>query len=219
MGYNEIGDRGMVDKISNYILDNILYKNEKIEGDKREVMLFGITRIVEDIPKYFIIFLIALSLDILMQLCVVLAITIVYKTFVGGAHARTNIVCLISSIIFFISPVLLAKYVNFSKNIMIIASALVFIFSVYVIIRHAPADTEEVPILNKNKRKLFRVLAFISLILVYMSMLLIKNKITSTIILITLTYINFFATNPMYKFYKCKHSYESDEFKEYYNEK
>ena len=56
MGYNEIGDRGMVDKISNYILDNILYKNEKIEGDKREVMLFGVTRIVEDIPKYLIIF-------------------------------------------------------------------------------------------------------------------------------------------------------------------
>ena len=88
----------MVDKISNYILDNILYRNEKIEGDQREVMLFGVTRIVEDIPKYIIIFLIALSLDILTQLLVVLAITIAYKTFVGGAHARTNLVCLISSI-------------------------------------------------------------------------------------------------------------------------
>lgn len=209
----------MVDKISNYILDNVLYRNEKIDGDEREVMLFGVTRIVEDIPKYVIIFLIALSLDILTQLLVVLAITIVYKTFVGGAHARTNLVCLISSIIFFISPAVLAKYIDLSKNIMIVASALVFVFSTYVIIRHAPADTEEVPILNKKRRKLFKVLAFISLILVYVSMLLIKNKITSTIILITLTYINFIATSPMYRLYKCKHSYESDEFKEYFQDK
>ena len=42
----------MVDKISNYILDNLLYKDEKVEGDEREIMLFGVTRIVEDIPKY-----------------------------------------------------------------------------------------------------------------------------------------------------------------------
>lgn len=208
----------MVDKISNYILDNILYKNETIDGDKREVMLFGVTRIVEDIPKYLIIFLIALSLNILMQVLIVLVITIAYKSFVGGAHARTNLVCLISSIIFFISPVVLAKYIDLSNNIMIIASALVFVFSVYIIIRHAPADTEEVPILNKKRRKLFKVLAFISLILVYVSMLLIKNKITSTIILITLTYINFIATKPMYKLYKCKYSYESDEFKEYFQD-
>lgn len=209
----------MVDKISNYILDNILYKNETIDEEKREVMLFGVTRIVEDIPKYLVIFLIALALDILMQLCVVLAITIAYKTFVGGAHARTNIACLFSSIIFFISPILLAKYIDLSNNIMIIASVIVFLFSTYVIIRHAPADTEEVPILNKNKRRLFKVLAFISLILVYVSMLLIKNKITSTIILITLTYINIFATNPLYKLFKCRHSYESDEFKDYFPKK
>ena len=207
----------MVDKISNYILDNFLFKNETVDEEQREIMLFGVTRIVEDIPKYIIVFLIGFFLHILPQLGVVLLVTLVYKTFVGGAHARTNLGCLISSIIFFISPVFIAQNVNLSKNVLIIAYVLAFIFSIYVILRHAPADTEEVPILNKKKRKLFKVLAVISLILLYVSMLLIKNKITSTIILITLTYINTFATNPLYKFYKCIRSCNSDEFKEYFN--
>ena len=198
----------MVDKISNYILDNILYKNEKIEGDKREVMLFGVTRIVEDIPKYLIIFLIALSLDILMQLCVVLAITIVYKTFVGGAHARTNIVCLISSIIFFISPVLLAKYVNFSKNIMIIASALVFIFSVYVIIRHAPADTEAVPILRKKERKIKKILSYITMSVSLIIALLINNTIISNILIFGTLFQTLTISRFMYKITGNRYGYE-----------
>ena len=84
--------------------------------------------------------------------------------------------------------------------------------------RYAPADTEEVPILNSNKRKLFKVLAFISLNLLYVSMLLIKNKITSTIILITLAYINICTTNIVYKFYSCKRSCDSEEFKNYFSE-
>lgn len=209
----------MVDKISSYILDNVLYKNEKIEGEQREIMLFGLTRIVEDIPKYITIFLIALLLNILMETLIVLAINIVYKTFVGGAHARTNFICLVSSVIFFISPSLLAKYVNLSFSITVIASVCVYVFSCYVIIRHAPADTEEVPILNINKRKLFKVLAFISLNFIYVLMLLIKNQNISFIILTTITYINIFATNPMYKLYSCKHSYESKEFECYFQEK
>ena len=45
----------MIDKISVYILDNFLYKNEKLIGDQRDIMLFGITRIIEDIPKYIFI--------------------------------------------------------------------------------------------------------------------------------------------------------------------
>ena len=32
----------MVEKMSGYIVDNVLYKGEKIEGDQREIMMFGI---------------------------------------------------------------------------------------------------------------------------------------------------------------------------------
>ena len=32
----------MVDKVSNYLLDHFLYRGETVEGNEREIMLFGI---------------------------------------------------------------------------------------------------------------------------------------------------------------------------------
>ena len=55
----------MVEKVSNYLLDNFLYRGEKVEGDEREIMLFGITRVVEDIPKYLFVFIVGLFLHVL----------------------------------------------------------------------------------------------------------------------------------------------------------
>jgi len=201
--------------MSNYILDNFLYRNEKVIGDEREVMLFGITRILEDIPKYTIIFLLACVLNILQYVGIVLAVTIIYKGFIGGAHARTNLGCLISSIIYFILPVYLAKYININIYLL---SAITLLSSLFVIWKIAPADTEEIPILKKDKRNKLKIIGLISvLFIIAFNLLEIENLYIQNIILVTIMFINLCTTKPVYKFYKCKYSYESEEFKEYYN--
>lgn len=208
----------MVEKMSVYILDNILYKNEKIEGEERDVMLFGVTRIVEDIPKYLIILLLSIFLDILGYVGIVLGITILYKTFIGGAHARTNYGCLIFSTIYFLSPVYFSKYVNISNIWLYFSMFAIFLFSVYVIIRKAPADTEEVPIINKKKRNTLKIMSTISLLVIYvLLMFAIKEQNVKEMILFTIFLINVGATKPMYKLLRCKYSYESEELKEYFN--
>ncbi|MEG2348829.1 MAG: accessory gene regulator B family protein [Clostridia bacterium] len=208
----------MVDKISIYILDNILYKNEKIESDQREMMIFGITRIVEDIPKYLIILIISICFKILPMVGIVLGVTVAYKTFIGGAHARTNIGCLISSSIYFLAPVFISKNVNISLKTLYFFIVAIFIFSLYVIVKRAPADTEEIPIINKKKRKLFKMFAFLSLITIYIfTLTIIKSLNIKIMIFITILLIDTFATKPLYKFFNCKYSYESDEFKQYFN--
>lgn len=205
----------MIERMSNYILDNFLYRNEKVEGDEREVMLFGITRILEDIPKYTIIFLIAYFCNILQYVGIVLAVTIIYKGFIGGAHARTNIGCLISSIIYFILPVYLAKYININIYLL---SAVTLLSSLLVIWKIAPADTEEIPILKKAKRNRLKLFGLVSVLFIMsFNLLEIENLYIQNIILITIMFINICTTKPVYKFYKCKYSYESEEFKEYYN--
>ena len=73
----------MTEKISNYLLDNFLYKGEKIEGDQREVMLFGTTRILEDLPKYLFVFIVSLFFHILPQVGIVMAVTVLFKIVVG----------------------------------------------------------------------------------------------------------------------------------------
>lgn len=217
--YNNNGSEiHMINKMSNYILDNILYKDEKIDGDQREIMLFGITRIVEDIPKYIGILIISILLNILSEVGIVLAITLLYKTFIGGAHAGDNITCFLVSTVFFIFPVMIAKYIPISQVILNLVFILVFVQSIYTLIMIAPADTQEVPIINKQKRKTLKILGFVSLISIYIFMIFVlKNNEVVTIILLSMAGINIFATKIVYKIFKCKYSYESDEFKAYFN--
>lgn len=206
----------MVDKISNYILDNLLYKDEKVEGDEREIMLFGVTRIVEDIPKYTLIILISCYLGVIKRVGIVFLITLLYKVFVGGAHARTNLGCLVVSTLYFLIPAFLPEYLNIGNKVIYILYSIVFIFSLYVIINIVPADTEEIPILNKNKRKLMKCLAFISLIGIYVLVLIINNSVLYKITLTTVFLIDLVAIKPVYKMFRCKYSYESEEFKDYF---
>lgn len=204
--------------MSEYIIDNFLYKGENISGDQREIMNFGVTRILEDIPKYVAIFFISLFLNILPLVGIVLLVTIAYKTFVGGAHARTNISCFISSSVMFLAPVLISKYIEFNNVATYVIYFLTLLSSAYIILRIAPGDTEEIPILNKDKRLKLKIMASISFAILYIiSIFIIKDKIISNIILLTMLFINLAATNVAYKLFKCKHSYESDEFKQYYN--
>lgn len=206
----------MVDKISNYILDNLLYKDEKVEGDEREIMLFGVTRIVEDIPKYTLIILISCYLGVIKRVGIVFLITLLYKVFVGGAHARTNLGCFVVSTLYFLIPAFLPEYLNIGNKVIYILYSIVFIFSLYVIINIVPADTEEIPILNKNKRKLMKCLAFISLIGIYILVLIINNNVLYKITLTTVFLIDLVAIKPVYKMFRCKYSYESEEFKDYF---
>ena len=209
----------MTEKVSNYLLDHFLYKGETVEGNEREIMLFGITRIVEDLPKYLFIFIVSLFFHILPQIGIVFLITVLYKVLIGGAHARTNTECFIYTSLYFFIPVIIGKFVNVSMIYIYIVSGLNFLYSLYVIYKHVPADTEEIPILKKEKRKKYKIYAIISLVLIYIPTIVLTqhNVEYAKIIFSTVFLINFFTSNFMYKILRCKHSYESDEFKEYFN--
>ena len=209
----------MTEKISNYLLDNFLYKGEKIEGDQREVMLFGITRILEDLPKYLFVFIVSLFFHILPQVGIVMAVTVLYKIVVGGAHARTNTECFIYTSLYFFIPVIIGKFVNVSSVFIYIAAAIIYLYSLFVVYKHVPADTEEIPILNKEKRKKYKIYALIFLTLIYVASFIIfrYNSEISKIVFSTVFLVNFFTSKFMYKILRCKHSYESEEYKDYYS--
>ena len=143
----------MVDKISNYLVENVLCKDEIIGDEEKEILNFSVTRIVEDIPKYIIMLTIALLTNTTKELAIVFVIMILYKSFIGGAHARTNLICLISSNITFFTPIIISKVFYINEVLLNIMYIVVAIISIFIICYIAPADTEEVPILNSNKRK------------------------------------------------------------------
>ena len=208
----------MIEKMSNYILDNMLIKDEKVSNDERETLLFGVTRILEDIPKYTFIIILCAVLKILPELGVAFLTTLCYKLFIGGAHAKTNAECFVYSTLYFILPILFAKYIVVPNIVSYVIYTVVFIFSLYVILKIAPADTDQIPIINKDLRKNLRLGAFISIILIYLfTLIFLKNIEFRNIIIYIILLIDIMATKPMYKFLKCKYSYESQEFKQYFN--
>lgn len=203
----------MIEKVSNYILKRYIEDGEELSKDQRDVLLFGITRILEDIPKFVAILFICFLLNMLKELFIVFIVTVLYKTFIGGAHARTNFGCFIISTIYFTLPIILAKYINY--NIYIFYSLLIvdIVFSAYVIIKLAPADTEEIPIINKIKREKFKLGATISaIILNILIIFFIKDILYTKLILYTILLINIFATKTMYKILKCKFGNELQKF-------
>lgn len=207
----------MIEKISNYIVYNLLLDSKPYDEDYVEVMRFGVTRILEDIPKFICIFFMCYFLGIVNELFVVLAVTLFYKAFVGGAHARTNIGCFLISTFYFIMPIILAKYINYDINIFYLIYSITIMFSLYIIVKIAPADTEEIPIINKRKRRNLKICAGISLIIITILIPLFINYIIyMKTILYTILLVNIFTLKPMYRLLKCKYGIESEEYGGFY---
>lgn len=207
----------MVERISNYLVDNIICKGETITDDEKDVLNFGVTRIVEDVPKYIIMLTIALLTNTIKELGLVFLIMVVYKSFIGGAHARTNLICLISSNITFFTPIIISKLIDINNVVLTVMYITIAIISLLVIYFIAPADTEEVPIINAKKRNMLKIKGFISLTIIYTILILFfNNSDIKEIVLFTILLIDIYATKPIYRLFKCKYSYESEEFKEYF---
>ena len=74
-----------------------------------------------------------------------------YRTFSGGFHLKTHLGCIITTCAFYCGTALLAKYIVLSNIAKYIIITLLGIFGIFMIKLYAPADTENVPILNKKK--------------------------------------------------------------------
>jgi len=90
----------VIEKVSEKILSMLITK--EYTQEQKEVLLFGITRIVEDIPKIIGIVIIGMCLDIIKEIGLVTIILALYKTFTGGVHAKTNFGCFIYSALFYL---------------------------------------------------------------------------------------------------------------------
>lgn len=198
----------MIEKLSNKIL-NLLICEEKSEEEK-EILLFGITRIVEDIPKAVGIILIGILLGIIKQMLVVTIVIACYKTFTGGVHAKTNWGCFIYSVLFYLIIIYLAKYVILYDLSRIGMYILIYIFSIYTIIVYAPADVPEIPKVDITIRKTLKIKSFISLNLIYIvTIFFINNILIQNLILYTVLFIGIMTTRSVYKLFKSEYGYET----------
>lgn len=198
----------MVERISKKIL-NIL-SDENDSEEQKEILLFGITRIVEDVPKYLAIIIICLILGVMKEFIIVMSVTALYKTFMGGVHLHTNIGCFIASLISILSCIYLPMLLEEYPKILIVLSVFTYIFSIYCILVYVPADVPEIPIINKKRRKRDKIMSNIILnILFIVSFFLVKDSRYILTIIITILSIDIMTTRTIYKIFKSEYGYEA----------
>lgn len=198
----------MIEKISEKILKTVITE-DKTEEEK-EILLFGITRIVEDIPKAVGIIIIGLLLGILKEMAIVTLVIMIYKTLTGGVHAKTNLGCFIYSVLFYLVIIYSAKYLAITTTYKYYIYALIYIFSVYTILVYVPADVPEIPKVNIKLRNTLKIKSFIALNVVYLTALvLLKDVIIQNLVIYSIFFISLMTTRTVYKLFNMEYGFET----------
>ena len=198
----------MIDKISKRIL--VFLSNNNQNDEQKQILLFGITRIVEDIPKTIGIVIIGLLLGILKEMLIVTFVLAIYKTFAGGVHAKTNLGCFVYSVLFYLLIIYTAKYLILGGVSQLYVYFLIYIFVVYTIIVYVPADVPEIPKVNIKLRKTLKIKSFVVLNLIYVgAFVIIKNILIQNLLVYSVFYISVMTTRTIYNIFKTQYGFET----------
>ena len=144
----------MIDKITEFLTNKIKKEMPEASEEKLEAIDFGLQILIGEIPKFFILLLIAYLLGVFKLSLITFLILLPYKkTFSGGFHLKTHIGCIVVTSAFYCGTALLAKYIVLNDIFKYTLIALTLVFGIIMIKLYAPADTEDVPIISKKLRK------------------------------------------------------------------
>ncbi len=198
----------MIQTICDSLANKIIKSVNEYDESRIEEISFGLQLLIGEIPKFFITFMLAWLLNIIDLTIISFMIILPYRMFSGGFHLNTHLGCIIATNTMYIGSAYLAKILYLSDNLKVIAIIGTFIFSFKMISKYAPADTENVPVLQKKERRKRKIWSFVIAstelaIAVITPYRVISNMIIIGILLQTLT-----ITKLAYKITKNKYGYE-----------
>ena len=199
----------MIDKLCDFITNKIKENVEDIDEEKELVIRFGVLLIFGELPKIVLLFIIGFLLGIGWYTLIFFILLCPYRSFTGGFHLKTHLGCMITTTILYIGPILLAKYLNIEQSyIMYILTAIIAIFSIFIITKYAPADTENIPILSKKERKAKKIKAYIWLTILLAIIIFGKNNMLSYMLIYGIFLQNLTVLPISYKLTNNKYGYE-----------
>ena len=198
----------MKQKFLNYSMNSIKNKYPQYDSEKLEEIAYGLEAIYLTLTKMIVIFGIATILGILKETFILLIFYNFLRTTFFGMHAKKSIHCYIISTILFIGGGLICKYVDINIYVKIVLS----IIALICVIKYAPADTYKRPLINKKKRKIYKIISIV-ISLIYIVLLIIFNTniiskylflglLDATLMIHPLTYRVFQLPYNNYKNYK-----------------
>lgn len=208
LSYRKVRGDFLIEKICNSLTNRIRMKMPEMDDERAEIINYGLQLVIGEIPKTFITLAIAWLLGVLELSILTLLVMLPYKTVSGGVHLRTHIGCIIATTLFYSGTALLSKNIviepNYLKYLII---AFIWIFSIIMIKLYAPADTEEVPILRKNERKVKKILSYVFMTATLIGGILIKDSTFSNILIFGTLLQTIFISRAIYTLTKSKYGY------------
>ena len=198
----------MIDKITEFLTNKIRKEMPDVDDERAEVINYGLQILLGEVPKFFIMLIIAYFLGVFKMTLITFLIIMPCRMFSGGFHLKTHIGCIISTCTFYCGVAFLAEKIainEIARYSLIIAT---LIFGIIMIKLYAPADTEDVPILSKKVRKQKQIMSYVCLIVGLIISAVIKNNTISNIIIFGYIVQTFMITKLAYKLTNNKYGYE-----------
>ena len=199
----------MIEKICNKITFKIRKKMPEIDEERAEVINYGLQLIIGEIPKTFVLLIVAYLCGVLKLSIIALLAIMPYRATSGGVHLKTHIGCIVGTSLFYVGSSLLSKYIVLEPlYIKYILIAITWIFSMVMIKLYAPADTENVPILRKKERTLKRNFSYITMSLTLIASMLIKDTVISNLLIFLTIFQTIWISKFIYILTNNKYGYE-----------
>ena len=198
----------MIDKICTFLTNRIRKEMPDIDDERAEVINYGLQNIIGEIPKTFLVLIIAYFLGIWKETLLTFILLIPYKNASGGFHLKTHLGCIIGTTIFYCGIPVLAKLLIINEIVKYIIIVALWIFGMYMIRLYAPADTENVPILTKKDRNRKRIIAYITFSVGLVIAGIINHNTISNIIIFGYLLQTLMITKLAYRLTNNKYGYE-----------
>ena len=198
----------MIEAICNSLTKKIIKSVDGYDENKADEISYGLQLLIGEVPKFFITFILAWILNIIDLTIISFIIILPYRMFSGGFHLRTHLGCIIATNTMYIGSAYLASILNFDNTIKYILIAITFIFSFAMIAKYAPADTENIPVLQKKERKKRKICSFVIVGIELIIAIVIPYKVISNMIIIGIIVQTLTITKLAYKITKNKYGYE-----------
>ena len=171
----------MLSRITKKITDEILVTVPGITEEKAEEIDYGLYMAISDGFKVIAVLLSAYFLG-QIQFALVAVITFsIYKAYLGGIHAKTQLGCLITHFVFIFGTIYLSHIINFG-----FLNVVLFIVSGILVYLYAPADLTSKPIITEKRWKELRIKGSIVFVLCFLISIFAPRVYSNVISIITL---------------------------------
>ncbi len=198
----------MIDKITEFLTNKIRKEMPDVDDERAEVINYGLQILLGEVPKFFIMLLIAYVLGLLKLSLITFLIIMPYRMFSGGFHLHTHIGCIISTCTFYCGVAFLSKTIVIDSIAKYVLVATITVFGIIMIKLYAPADTEEVPILSSKIRKQKQILSYVTFIIGMILALFIKDNVICNIIIFGYLVQTCMITRLAYRITNSKYGHE-----------